>query len=101
MPLMPDIFDGEANAQYFTSLDLGEAFWQVPLSEESKACAAFITYGGIYEFQTMLFGLSGAPATFQDLIMRVLRGISGKYALCYFADVIIFSSTFEEHLQHI
>ena len=49
----------------------------------------------------MLFGLSGAPATFQHLIMRVLPGILGKYALCYSADVIIFSLTFEEHLQHI
>ena len=103
MPRLSDIFDaiGEANAQYFTSLDLGKAFWQVPLSEESKARAAFITYDGIYEFQTMPFGLSGAPATFQHLMMRVLRGISWKYVLCYIDDVIIFSSTFDEHLQHI
>ena len=59
IPRLSDIFDtiGEANTQYFTSLDLGKAFWQVPLSEESKAKAASTTYDGIYEFQTMPFGL--------------------------------------------
>ena len=103
IPRLSDIFDaiGEANAQYFSSLDLGKAFWQVPLSEESKARAAFITYDGIFEFQTMPFGLSGAPATFQHLMMKVLRGISWKYVLCYVDDVIIFSSTFEDHLNNL
>ena len=72
-----------------------------PLSEESKAKAAFIKYDGIYEFRTMPFGLSGAPSTFQHLMMKVLRGISWKYVLCYVDDFIIFSSSFEEHLEHL
>ena len=103
IPRLTDIFDaiGEANAHYFSSLDLGTAFWQVPLSEESKERAAFITYDGIFEFQTMAFGLQGAPATFQNLMMKVLRGISWKYVLCYVDDVIIFSATFDDHLQHL
>ena len=103
IPRLSDIFDaiGEANAQFFTSLDLGKAFWQVPLSEDSKSKAAFITYDGIFEFQTMPFGLSGAPSTFQHLMMRVLRGIAWKYVLCYVDDVIIFSSTFKEHINHL
>ena len=103
IPRLSDIFDaiGEANAHYFSSLDLGKAFWQVPLSEESKSRAAFITYDGIFEFQTMPFGLQGAPATFQHLMMKVLRGISWKYVLCYVDDVIIFSATFGDHLQHL
>lgn len=103
IPRLSDIFDaiGEANAHFFTSLDLGKAFWQVPLSEESKSRTAFITYDGIFEFQTMPFGLQGAPATFQHLMMKVLRGISWKYVLCYVDDVIIFSATFDDHLQHL
>ena len=103
IPRLSDIFDaiGEANAHYFSSLDLGKAFWQVPLSEESKERAAFITYDGIFEFQTMPFGLQGAPATFQHLMMKVLRGISWKYVLCYVDDVIIFSATLDEHLHHL
>ena len=103
IPRLSDIFDaiGETNAQFFTCLDLGKAFWQVPLSEDSKSKAAFITYDGIFEFQTMPFGLSGAPSTFQHLMMRVLRSIAWKYVLCYVDDVIIFSSTFKEHINHL
>ena len=103
IPRLADIFDaiGEANAQYFTSLDLGKAFWQVPLDEESKEKCSFITYDGIFTPQNMPFGLSGAPATFQNLMMKVLRGISWKYVLCYVDDCIIFSSNFQQHLGHI
>ena len=99
IPRLSDIFDaiGEANAQFFTSLDLGKVFWQVPLSDDSKSKAAFI----VFEFQTMPFGLCGVPSTFQHLMMKVLRGITWKYVLCYEDDVIIFSSTFEEHIQHL
>lgn len=92
---------GEANPMYLSSLDLGKAFWQVPLSESSKHKAAIITQNGIYEFQTMPFGLSGAPASFQSLMMKVLKGVSWKFALCYVDDIIIFSKNFEEHLEHI
>ena len=49
----------------------------------------------------MPFGLSGAPATFQSLMMKVLKRVTWKYALCYVDDVIIFSRTFDEHLSHI
>ena len=103
IPRLNDIFDaiGEAKAQYFTSLDMGKAFWQVPLEEKSKKLAAFITYDGIYEFQTMAFGLSGATATFQMLMMKLLRNIAWKYVLCYVDDIIIFSSSFEDHLSHL
>ena len=104
IPRLSDIFDaiGEANAQYFTSVDMGKAFWQVPLEENSKKLAAFITYDGIYEFQTMPFGrLSGATASFQMLMMKLLRNIAWKYVLCYVDDIIIFSSSFEDHLQHL
>ena len=100
---LSNIFDaiGEANAQYFTSLDMGKAFWQVPLEENSKKLAAFITDDGIYEFQTMPFGLSGATASFQMLMMKLLRNIAWKYVLYYVDDIIIFSSSFEDHLQHL
>lgn len=48
----------------------------------------------------MAFGLHGAPATFQRLMDQVLPGLEG-YAAAYLDDVIIFSSSWEEHLQHL
>jgi hypothetical protein len=49
----------------------------------------------------MPFGLQGATATFQMLMVKVLKCISWKYVLCYVDDVLIYSSTFEEHLEHL
>lgn len=103
LPRLSDIFDaiGESNSQFFSSLDLGKAFWQVPLEQDSREKASFICAEGIFSFRKMPFGLSGAPATFQSLLMKVLSGISWKFVLCYVDDVIIFSATFKEHLSHL
>jgi hypothetical protein len=103
MPRLTYIFNaiGSTKANYFTSLDLGKAFWQVPLDEESREKAAFICYDGIFTFKKMSFGLQGAPATFLSLMLKVLSGISWKYVLCYIDDVIIFSTSFLEHLKHL
>ena len=66
IPKLTDIFDaiGESNAQFFSSLDLGKAFWQVPLDPESREKSSFICAEGIFSFNKMPFGLNGAPATF-------------------------------------
>lgn len=48
----------------------------------------------------MPFGLHGAPATFQRLMDRVLQGCEDCSA-AYLDDVVIFSDTWEEHLQHL
>ena len=47
----------------------------------------------------MLFGLKGAPATFQRLIDRVIHGLD--FAAAYLDDLMIFSKLWEEHLTHI
>ena len=103
LPKLTDIFYaiGELNAQFFSSLDLGKAFWQVPLDPDSREKSSFICAEGIFSFTKIPFGLSGAPATFQSLLMKVLSGISWKFALCYIDDVIIFSASFDDHLKHL
>ena len=46
------------------------------------------------------FGLEQAPAYFKALISEVLKGLS-HFAIAYLDDIIIFSKTKEEHLQHL
>ena len=48
----------------------------------------------------MPFGLKNAPATFQRAMDVILASVNWKYALVYLDDIVIFSNTFEEHLQH-
>ena len=56
---------------------------------------------GLFEFNKMPFGLSNAPAIFQELMNTVLQGLQHQFVLCYLDDIIIYSQTFEDHLQHI
>ena len=71
------------------------------MEEESIEKTAFITEGGLFEFLVMPFGLSNAPATFQRYMDALLAGLKWKNLLVYLDDIIIFSATFEEHLDDI
>ncbi|XP_072041155.1 uncharacterized protein [Amphiura filiformis] len=92
---------GSNEPKYFTTLDLASGYWQIGLEEQSKPKTAFITQDGLYEFNVMPFGLHNAPATFQRAMQEVLRGLNWKFVFCYLDDVIIFSRSFEEHLDHL
>ena len=71
------------------------------MSPEEKEKTAFSTPYGHFEFNVMPFRLTNAPATFQRLMQCVLAGISGEVCLAYLDDIIIFSSTFEVHLNRL
>ena len=67
----------------------------------SKDKTAFISHSGLYEFNVLSFGLTNAPPNFQRLMNKVLHGLDWKICLIYIDDIIIFSSTFQEHLHHL
>ena len=104
LPRLDNVFDklGQASASWFSTLDLASGFWQVPLDPETKEKTTFITNDGQkYNFTVLPFGLVNAPSTYQMVMDDVLRGLNWKILLCYIDDIIIFSSSFEEHLHHL
>lgn len=101
IPRIDDTLDQLQNAKYFTSMDLKSGFWQIELDDDSRSKTAFTTHAGLYNFTVMPFGLTNAPATFQRLMDLVLGGLKWSCALVYLDDIIIYSSTFASHLQHL
>ena len=101
LPRIDETLDSLSGSTYFTTLDLAAGYWQVGIEECDKEKTAFSTRRGHYEFNVMPFGLTNAPATFQRLMECVLAGLTGEQCLIYLDDIIVFSSTFEEHLQRL
>ena len=89
MPRIYDILDQIGQANFITTLDLVCGYWQVPVEETDNPKTAFTTPLGLFQFQVMPFGLTGALATFQRLMDSVFRG-ANEYAKAYLDDVVIF-----------
>ena len=91
-----------AGAAHYSTFDMNSGFWQVPMDEESKQYTAFMLGSmGLYECESMPFGLCNAPPTFQRLMLNCLGELNLTYCLIYLDDVIVFSRTEEEHLERM
>lgn len=100
LPLMNEILDHLKNAKYLSSIDIAKAFWEVPLNPSDKEKTAFYVPGrGMYRFIVMPFGLTNAPATQQRLMDTLFTPEFEYKVFCYLDDIIIISSTFEEHIS--
>lgn len=101
LPRVDDTLDLLRHARYVTTVDLKSGFWQIPIHKDHRHLTAFAFSGGLHEYVFMPFGLCNAPATFQRTMDAVLAGIKWQFCFPYLDDIIIFSRTFEEHLQHV
>ena len=97
-----DVLDLLGGAQFFSTLDLASGFWQVLMDEETREKTAFVTHSGLhmYEFCVMPFGLTNDLATFQRLMEVILNGLARDCCIVYLDDILVFSKTFEEHLDN-
>lgn len=101
IPEISEILDRLGKAQYFTVLDLASGFHQIEIDPKDIPKTAFNVDGGKFEFVRMPFGLKNAPATFQRLMDAVLRKHLNIRCFVYMDDIIIFSSSLDEHLKDI
>ena len=101
LPRMDDILENLGKCTYFTTLDLAQGFHQIPMDEKSIEKTAFTVENGHYEYLRLPFGLKGAPATFQRMMDKVLMKYLYKFCFVYMDDIVIFSKSLQEHMQHI
>lgn len=101
LPRIQQALDVLQGKRYFSVFDFPSAYWQIEVDEESRKFLAFITPDGLYEWTRMPFGAAGAPATQQRMVDKLLAGMKWISALAYLDDVVIFSSTFADHLKHL
>ena len=71
----------------------------MPITPAAKEISAFVTLKGFYQYTVMLFGKKNALAAFQHMINNIIRNLEGCET--YNDDVIVFGSTWEEHLSRV
>ena len=101
LPRIDDSLNALGRARYFSSFDLASGYWQIPMNPVDQEKTAFVSHHGLFEFSVMPFGLCNAPATFQRFMDNSFGGLKWKSCLIYLDDIIVFSSTFEDHLKDL
>ncbi|CAF4125368.1 unnamed protein product [Rotaria sordida] len=86
--------------QYYTKLDLRSGYFQIPIREEDKHKTAFITVHGLYEFNVLAQGLKNSPPSFQRIMSTILLSCK-KFCFIYLDDILIYSDSFQQHLDHL
>ncbi|XP_066445489.1 uncharacterized protein, partial [Eleutherodactylus coqui] len=101
LPRIEESLSSLGRAKYFSTLDLASGYWQVPVAEKDKTKTAFILPMGLYEFNRMPFGLTNAPGTFQRLMEHCLGDLNFESVLIYLDDIVVFGTSFEDHLKKL
>ncbi|KAI2667139.1 Transposon Tf2-9 polyprotein [Labeo rohita] len=101
LPLISSAFERLQGASIFTKLDLRNAYHLVRIRRGDEWKTAFNTPRGHFEYLVMPFGLSNSPGVFQALVNDVLRDMVDQFIYVYLDDILIFSSSLQEHVQHV
>ena len=100
LPKIQELLSRLVHCKYFSSLDLHSGYYHISLTEDAKKKTAFVTADGKCQWNVVPFGLATTVSTFQYLMSQVLTGLN-HFTFTYLDDILIFSNSWEEHLQHL
>lgn len=102
LPHIEQILSRLGKAKYISSIDLNDAFWQIPLDKHSRPKTAFNVPGkGMFQFKVVPFGLTTAAQAMQKVMDSLFSEFNEGGVFIYIDDLIIVSETFSEHIKSL
>ena len=101
LPHIAELFDQLQGSWVYSKIDLRSGYHQLKVQENDVSKTAFRTRYGHYEFLVMPFGLTNAPSAFMDLMNRVFNPYLDKFVIVFIDDILVYSGSSEEHLEHL
>ena len=99
LPQVEEVLSTLHGSTLFSAIDIKEAFWSVPLDEESKQLTGFRTPIGLFQYTRMPMGLKTASAVFCRFLDSIVGDLRWSVALTYIDDVLIYTKNEEDHLK--
>ena len=103
LPTIETVLDTVADQKpmLWTSLDLRSGYWQTCLDPETADRTGFSTQEGNFCFKRFPFGLCGAVQFFQQVMQKVLRGLTPSAVLVYLDDILVLGKSPEDMLTKL
>ena len=101
LPRIQDAIQCLKEANIYSVLDCTQAYYQLPLEEESRKYTAFRAGGKLYEYTRLPQGVATAPAFWSKFIDMVMAGLTYRCMIVYMDDFLIYSETFDKHMGHL
>jgi len=101
LPKIDTCLDALNGCEFFSTCDFRWGYWQTEIDERDRDKTAFITRKGQWRFKVVSFGLAIAPSQFARIMELVMSGLTYDVCLVYLDDILIFSKTFDEHLERL
>jgi hypothetical protein len=97
-----DIFARASRAKIFSKLDLRAGFHQLPVDPSSQEVTAFWWENELWCYNRVCFGIATSPSYFQRVMDHELNKAGcSAFAVAYIDDILVYSSTPEEHTKHV
>ena len=100
MPRIKEVLEAVGRFRVISKMDLSKGYYQVPMKPCDIPNTTFVCHRGKNEFVRMPFGVKNTPAVFQSLMSELLKDCE-SFACPYMDDIVIYSSTWEEHKDHV
>jgi len=101
MSTIDQAFEQLGGAAVFSVFDLKSAYYQIPLSASRRRVTSFCTPFGLYEFNSLPMGISVGSQGLSRVIDELFADLKGKCVFNFLDDLVVYSSSVEEHAAHV